>query len=99
MGARKFAIMGTLPLGCLPGASNALGGICMEPANVVAKLFNRKLATEVNNLNSLLPGSRSIYIDMYNPLLELVKNPQRYGRTKNLFIFFYFFSFAFLFRI
>ncbi|CAH2043719.1 unnamed protein product [Thlaspi arvense] len=81
MGARKFAVMGTLPLGCLPGASNVLGGVCLEPANAVARLFNRKLATEVNNLNSMLPGSRSIYIDMYSPLLELVKNPLRYGFT------------------
>ncbi|KAG7539011.1 Reverse transcriptase zinc-binding domain [Arabidopsis suecica] len=81
LGARKFAIMGTLPLGCLPGASNALGGLCLEPANVVARLFNRKLANEVNNLNSMLPGSRSIYVDMYNPLLELVKNPLRSGFT------------------
>jgi len=81
LGARKFAIMGTLPLGCLPGASNALGGLCLEPANAVARLFNRKLADEVNNLNSMLPGSRSIYVDMYNPLLELVKNPLRSGKV------------------
>ncbi|KAH0850388.1 hypothetical protein HID58_095545, partial [Brassica napus] len=81
LGARKFAIMGTLPLGCLPGASNAIGGICLEPANAVARLFNQKLANEVNNLNSVLPGSRSIYIDMYNPLLELVINPLRSGFT------------------
>ncbi|KAL0828544.1 hypothetical protein Bca101_052222 [Brassica carinata] len=58
LGARKFGIMGTLPLGCLPGASNAIGGICLEPANAVARLFNQKLANEVNNLNSVLPGSR-----------------------------------------
>ncbi|KAL0686256.1 hypothetical protein Bca4012_053104 [Brassica carinata] len=67
LGARKFGIMGTLPLGCLPGASNAIGGICLEPANAVARLFNQKLANEVNNLNSVLPGSRSIYIDMPGP--------------------------------
>ncbi|KAG2284436.1 hypothetical protein Bca52824_055656 [Brassica carinata] len=65
LGARKFGIMGTLPLGCLPGASNAIGGICLEPANAVARLFNQKLANEVNNLNSVLPGSRSIYIDIF----------------------------------
>lgn len=80
MGARKFAVMGTLPLGCLPGTSNALGGLCLEPANAVARLFNKKLANEVNNLNSMLSGSRSIYIDMYNPLLGLVKNPLSSGR-------------------
>ncbi|CAN8264551.1 unnamed protein product [Cochlearia groenlandica] len=81
LGARKFAVMGTLPLGCLPGASNTFGGLCLEPANAVARLFNRKLANEVNNLNSMLPGSRLIYIDMYNPFLELINNPLRYGFT------------------
>ncbi|KFK25755.1 hypothetical protein AALP_AA8G155300, partial [Arabis alpina] len=81
LGARKFAVMGTLPLGCLPGASNVLGGICLEPANAMARLFNQKLANEVNNLNSMLQGSRSIYVDMYNPLLGLVKKPLKSGFT------------------
>ncbi|CAH2052954.1 unnamed protein product [Thlaspi arvense] len=82
MGARKFAVLGTLPLGCLPGARNTYGNImklCSVPANQGADNFNKKLSAKLNNLGTTLPGARFVYVDMYNPLQNLINNPQASG--------------------
>ncbi|ESQ27822.1 hypothetical protein EUTSA_v10019814mg [Eutrema salsugineum] len=82
MGARKFAVMGTLPLGCLPGARNMVGNlmkICEIFSNQAAEMFNRKLSAELSNLGTTFPGAKFMYIDMYNPLLGLINNPQASG--------------------
>ena len=34
---------------------------------------------EMDHLNKNLPNSRVVYIDIYNPLLDLIKNPAKYG--------------------
>ncbi|KAL9857462.1 GDSL esterase/lipase [Arabidopsis thaliana] len=82
MGARKFAVLGTLPLGCLPGARHTggnFGNICLVPINQVAAIFNQKLSAKLNNLHTILPGAKFVYVDMYNPLLNLINNPRASG--------------------
>ncbi|XP_010550709.1 PREDICTED: GDSL esterase/lipase At5g63170 [Tarenaya hassleriana] len=81
VGVRKFGVMGTLPLGCLPFHTNMRRGLCFKTKNRVAKMFNHKLSAELSDLNSKLPNARFIYIDMYNSFLDLVKNPQKSGFT------------------
>ncbi|XP_010539111.1 PREDICTED: GDSL esterase/lipase At1g23500-like [Tarenaya hassleriana] len=82
LGARKFAVLGTLPLGCLPGARNSFGGIlklCLNYINEAADMFNEKLSFELNKLNTTLIGAKFVYVDMYHPLLDFVNNPQKDG--------------------
>ncbi|KAL1194150.1 GDSL esterase/lipase [Cardamine amara subsp. amara] len=82
MGARKFAVLGTLPLGCLPGARHIFGNfleICLNFVNEDAAIFNAKLSAKLNNLPTTLPGAKFVYVDMYNPLLNLINNPQASG--------------------
>ncbi|EOA34484.1 hypothetical protein CARUB_v10022025mg [Capsella rubella] len=82
MGARKFAVMGTLPLGCLPGARNMAGNvfkICEVFSNQAADMFNKKLSAELENLGGTFPGAKFMYIDMYSSLLGLINNPQASG--------------------
>ncbi|CAH2033724.1 unnamed protein product [Thlaspi arvense] len=82
MGARKFAIMGTLPLGCLPGATNTFGNVlkmCQVPANQLATMFNQKLSALVDNIGTQFAGAKFAYVDMYNPLLNIINNPMASG--------------------
>lgn len=82
MGARKFAVMGTLPLGCLPGARSSIANlfkVCEVFSNQAAAMFNQKLSAELDNLGATFPGAKFMYIDMYNPLMGLINNPQASG--------------------
>ncbi|KAG7654932.1 GDSL lipase/esterase [Arabidopsis suecica] len=82
LGARKFAILGTLPLGCLPGARQITGNlICLPNVNYGARVYNDKVANLVNQYNQRLPNGKFVYIDMYNSLLEVINNPSQYGFT------------------
>ncbi|XP_065864523.1 GDSL esterase/lipase EXL4-like [Euphorbia lathyris] len=80
LGARKIGFMGTLPLGCLPGNRAFAGEIfCNEIMNMGAKYFNSKLEEAMGDLQRTLPGADIFYIDVYNPLMEIVRNYERYG--------------------
>ncbi|EEF52761.1 zinc finger protein, putative [Ricinus communis] len=74
LGARRIAFLGTLPLGCLPIERTFTGG---ETINQAAQMFNSKLSSELCSLNSSLADATIFYLDVYNPLLELIQNPQK----------------------
>ncbi|KAK6938984.1 GDSL lipase/esterase [Dillenia turbinata] len=82
-GARRIAVFGTPPLGCLPSQRTLGGGRfsggCSEKYNTAAQLFNSKLSPQLKSLTSLLPDSRIVYIDIYSPLLGLIQEPSKYG--------------------
>ncbi|KAM1423540.1 hypothetical protein TB2_015773 [Malus domestica] len=42
-------------------------------------LFNSKLSAELDDLKNNLPNSMLIYVDIYNPLLDMIINPTNYG--------------------
>lgn len=74
-------MFGAPTLGCLPSTRTLAGGVnrdCAKDYNEAAQLFNSKLSAELDSLNKL-PGARMVYIDIYNPLLELIQNPNKYG--------------------
>ncbi|KAK1555598.1 hypothetical protein Q3G72_028754 [Acer saccharum] len=84
LGARKIAVFGAPPLGCLPASITFAGEIisrekCVEAYNQAAKLFSDKLSAEVDRLNSNLADVKLVYIDIYHPLLDLIQNPNKYG--------------------
>lgn len=77
------------PIGCVPSQRTLAGGIerdCAENYNEAATLFNRKLSPELHSLARTLPGSKLVYLDIYNPLLDIILNPQKYG----IYLFFIF---------
>lgn len=70
------------PIGCVPSQRTLAGGAirgCAEDYNAAARMFNSKLSSEIDSLNSRLSGSKMVYIDVYNPLLDLVMHPMNYG--------------------
>ncbi|CAH8258062.1 unnamed protein product [Arabidopsis lyrata] len=79
LGARKFAVMGTLPLGCLPGARALDRVLCELFSNQAAAMFNQQLSADIDNLGATFPGAKFVYVDMYNPLYGLISNPQASG--------------------
>lgn len=79
--------MGTLPLGCLPGGRSAIGNLfrtCEVFSNQAAQMFNQKLSAEMNNIGAAFPGAKFMFIDMYNPLLGLINNPQASGKLNDM---------------
>lgn len=82
LGARKVGFFGIPPLGCLPSQRTLAGGfnrVCVEEYNQAAELANTKLSAELNSLSKYLPQSKLVFIDIYNPILDIIVNPQKYG--------------------
>nr|KJB63490.1 hypothetical protein B456_010G002200 [Gossypium raimondii] len=82
LGARKFAFLSLIPLGYLPLSRTFGGGFqrnSVDWLTQAAVKFNSKLEHELNHLNSNLPGTRILYIDIYNPLVDLIQNHKKYG--------------------
>ncbi|KAI4389621.1 hypothetical protein MLD38_001827 [Melastoma candidum] len=81
-GARRIAVFGAPPIGCVPSQRTLSGGAlraCADDLNRVAQLFNTKLSSRIDSLNGQFPNSKMVYIDVYSPLLDLIQRPQSYG--------------------
>ncbi|CAN6582458.1 unnamed protein product [Malus baccata var. baccata] len=79
---RRIGVFSAPPIGCVPSQRTLGGGIlrgCAEEHNDAAKLFNIKLSSSLNSLSSALSGSKIVYVDVYNPLLDIILNPAKYG--------------------
>ncbi|KAL2512834.1 GDSL esterase/lipase EXL3 [Abeliophyllum distichum] len=82
LGARRIAVFGIPPIGCLPSQRTLAGGgarMCSQKYNQAAQLVNSKFSSQCDSLTKKLPQSRVVYIDIYNPLLDLIQRPQNYG--------------------
>ncbi|MBA0676217.1 hypothetical protein Goari_017716 [Gossypium aridum] len=82
LGARKIAINGLPPMGCLPleRTTNIMhGSACIEEYNDVAKDFNQKLQDSVTELNRELGGIQLVMSNPYYKLLEMIQNPVLFG--------------------
>jgi hypothetical protein len=51
----------------------------VEDENLEAKVYNQKLARRLLKLRAMLPGSRIIYTNIYDPLIGLINHPKKYG--------------------
>lgn len=83
-GARRLSIAGSPPIGCVPSQRTIAGGHereCVSLYNQASVLYNAALEKEIKLLNGSaeLPGSVLKYIDLYNPLLDMVQRPAAYG--------------------
>lgn len=84
LGARRIAVFSAPPIGCVPAQRTIAGGVtrqCADNYNQAAVLFNSKLSPILNSFNSKLPNAKFVYVDVYNPILDLVQNPTKFGNT------------------
>ncbi|KAK1295699.1 GDSL esterase/lipase [Acorus calamus] len=84
LGARKIAVAGVPPMGCVPYIRTVYGGFqreCVPLFNHLAETFNSKLSMELPKLNDSLPGSKIVYIDVYTIALDLIEHPSKYGNS------------------
>ncbi|XP_056846412.1 GDSL esterase/lipase EXL3 isoform X1 [Raphanus sativus] len=81
-GVRRIAVFGAPPLGCVPSQRTLGGGLlreCAENYNEAAKLFNSKISAKLDLLHKTLPGIKPVYINIYDPLLNIIQSPAKYG--------------------
>lgn len=82
LGVRRTAVLSTPPLGCLPSQRSLAGGKqrqCVNEYNEESMLFNTKLSSLLDSLTAESPPAKFVYVDIYNPLLDIIKNPQKSG--------------------
>ncbi|KAM7256705.1 hypothetical protein ACFE04_012446 [Oxalis oulophora] len=82
LGARKVAVFGIPPIGCVPSQRTIYGGMhreCSEKENKLALLYNSKLYSVIDHLNSQFSDSKIVYVDVYYNLLSIIQNAAKYG--------------------
>lgn len=54
---------------------------CNHKENADAQSYNKKLEKLVSHMEAELPGSRILYVDTYNHLMDMINSPHRYGKV------------------
>ncbi|KAG1368825.1 GDSL esterase/lipase [Cocos nucifera] len=82
VGARRIGVTSLPPLGCLPAAITLFGGgsnDCVARLNDDAIVFNKKLNEAGRALKKCHPKLKLVVLDIYNPLLDLIRHPENFG--------------------
>ncbi|CAA0834421.1 GDSL esterase/lipase [Striga hermonthica] len=93
MGARRVAVIGLPPVGCLPvqvmvgslsPSPHMFKRVCVDKQNSDSQAYNTKLQGMLSRLGQTLPGSRIAYVDIYNPIMDMINSPAAYGFERTL---------------
>ncbi|KAJ6420894.1 hypothetical protein OIU84_028302 [Salix udensis] len=81
LGGRKFLVSNVLPLGCRPFSISQEKPItrCVERLNKLASQFNSYLPQMLEDLQSTLPGSNFVLLDVYKVFEDVFSEPSSYG--------------------
>ncbi|KAL8201992.1 hypothetical protein R6Q57_011139 [Mikania cordata] len=82
LGVRRIVIFSAPPIGCLPEVRTLYGGLqrnCADQENIGAQLFNNILKEQLQLWATSYPESRVAFIDYYNSMLSIIKNPLEYA--------------------
>ncbi|KAJ3701138.1 hypothetical protein LUZ61_004843 [Rhynchospora tenuis] len=92
-GAQTVVVPGNMPIGCLPiildvfdlndKYSHDQKTGCIERYNTLSRYHNSLLLKAVEKLRVNYPHAKIIYADFYEPVLNFVRFPQRYGFISN----------------
>ncbi|XP_039122035.1 GDSL esterase/lipase At5g45960-like [Dioscorea cayenensis subsp. rotundata] len=82
LGARKMAVVGLPPVGCLPVIITLFGfgdRKCIEAFNSMSIIYNNKLKDILRKASTVLQGAQLIYVDVFTPLYDFILSPNKYG--------------------
>ncbi|KAJ7959899.1 GDSL esterase/lipase [Quillaja saponaria] len=84
LGCRKIVVAGLPPIGCIPIQMTAKfehpkDRKCLKNENWDARFYNNKLTNLLNHIQAVLPGSKVVYADVYEPVIDMINQPQNYG--------------------
>lgn len=82
LGASKIAVFSVPPIGCVPSQRTLAGGslrVCASSQNQAAQLVNGKLSAEISSLSRNYPQGKIVYVEVFQPLLDIIQNPRNYG--------------------
>ncbi|KAK6924106.1 GDSL lipase/esterase [Dillenia turbinata] len=80
--ARKFMVGNVGPIGCIPyqKTMNQLNADqCVDLANKLALQYNGRLRDLLAELNDNLPGATFVHANVYDLVMELITNYEKYG--------------------
>lgn len=80
--ARKFIIGNVGPIGCIPyqkTINQLTTDQCVELANKLALQYNGRLKDLLVELNDNLPGAMFVHANVYDLVMELIANYDKYG--------------------
>lgn len=91
MGARKIAVVGLPPIGCLPiqmTENILLPGshmrVCVQQQNEDSVVYNLKLQSLLPSIQASRPGTTIAYLDAYDALLNMIIIPEEYGKKVDI---------------
>ncbi|WOL13005.1 hypothetical protein Cni_G21774 [Canna indica] len=80
LSVRKFAFIGTGPLGCCPSQRNQnKTGDCNVEANYLSVQYNKGVSSLLKEMSIELSGMSYSFFDAYTALYEYINNPEAYG--------------------
>ncbi|KAJ4763862.1 GDSL esterase/lipase [Rhynchospora pubera] len=91
-GAKTVVVAGNIPIGCLPiyliinGKSKGHSSYdpstgCIEKYNRLSRHHNSLLLEAIKKLRIKYRDAKIIYADIYKPIIDFIRFPQRYGFT------------------
>ncbi|BBN17248.1 hypothetical protein MPTK1_7g13040 [Marchantia polymorpha subsp. ruderalis] len=83
-GAKRIAVVGMPPLGCLPSQIKLRLGTnkCVDSLNQNAIDFNAALKVEVDKMMPSMPDAKIVLLDSYSYIYDAFHNPAKYGLKK-----------------
>lgn len=88
LGARRIAIFGLGPVGCIPARltlPNCSADYCNNHVNDMATNYNMGLENLVNELPARYTGVVPVYASVFDVVQLFLTYPQQYGEFNNLF--------------
>ncbi|XP_077212687.1 GDSL esterase/lipase At2g30220-like [Tasmannia lanceolata] len=84
LGGRVIGVTGLPPIGCTPiqrtlNFKTPADKTCVDNQNMGALNYNSKLKKLLPEVQASLPGSKIFYINLYDPLMDIITHPQKYG--------------------